>query len=284
MTNPRRIDQRPGACGLILVITISVLTSLGGAPDSEASLYRDYDQVLASYVDSRGRVDYASLKEDRRELNSFVEELRDVDLSTWNPASQIAFWINAYNALTLRVIIDNYPIQSRFLASLAYPKNSIRQIKGAWDEIHFRVAGHDRTLDQIEHSILRKQFDEPRIHVALVCAALACPFLRREAYRGELLESQLQDQAAQFVRDGSRFRVDVDSGVVYLSSIFNWFGGDFENRYGTAPGRFPQHSAAVGAVLSFALPFLCEDSRQYLQTQRFQIQYLRYDWTLNEPE
>ena len=282
MTNPRRGDEGPGVCGLILAITIAGLTGLGRAPDSEASLYRGYDGALASYVDSRGRVDYASLKEDRKELDLFVEKLRYVDLESWNPASRIAFWINVYNALTLRVIIDNYPIQSSFLASLAYPKNSIRQINGAWDKIHFGVAGRDFTLDQIEHSILRKQFDEPRIHVALVCAALGCPFLRREAYRGELLENQLQDQAAQFVRDGSRFRVDIDSGVVYLSSIFSWFGSDFENRYGAAPGRFPRHSAAVGAVLSFALPFLSEDRRQYLQTQGFRIKYLSYDWTLNE--
>ncbi len=282
MTNPRRRHEKPRICGLILVITISGLSGLRGAPDSEGSLYRGYDQVLASYIDSRGRVDYGSLKEDREELDLFVKKLRDVDLSTRSQAFRIAFWINAYNALTLRVIIDNHPIQSHFLASLAYPKNSIRQIKGAWDKIHFVVAGRDRTLDQIEHSILRKQFDEPRIHVALVCAALACPFLRREAYRGELLENQLQDQAAQFVRDNSRFRVDIDAGVVYLSSIFNWFGSDFENRYGTAPGRFPGHSTAVGAVISFALPFLSEDSRQYLQAQRFRVKYLSYDWTLNE--
>ena len=282
MTNPRRRNEGPTICGLILVLTISALNCQGGRPESEASLYRGYDQVLGSCVDSRGRVDYASLKEDRRELDLFVEKLRDADLSTMSPASRIAFWINAYNALTLRMIIDNYPIQSSFLASLAYPKNSIRQIKGAWKEIHFEVAGRDRTLDQIEHSILRKQFDEPRIHVALVCAALGCPFLRREAYRGELLENQLQEQAAQFVRDGSRFRVDIDSRVVYLSSIFNWFGSDFETRYRAAPERFPHHSATVGAVLSFALPFLPEDSRQFLQTQRFRIKYLSYDWTLNE--
>ena len=282
MTNPRRRNEGPTICGLILVLTISALNCQGGTPESEASLYRGYDQVLGSCVDSRGRVDYASLKEDRRELDLFVEKLRDADLSTMNPASRTAFWINAYNALTLRVIIDNYPIQSNFLASLAYPKNSIRQIKGAWKEIHFEVAGRDRTLDQIEHSILRKQFDEPRIHVALVCAALGCPFLRREAYRGELLENQLQEQAAQFVRDGSRFRVDIDSRVVYLSSIFNWFGSDFETRYRAAPERFPHHSATVGAVLSFALPFLSEGSRQFLQTQRFRIKYLSYDWTLNE--
>ena len=284
MTNPRRRGEGLGVSCLILVITISGLNGLAKEPDSEASLYHDYDQVLTSQVDSRGRVDYASLKEHRRKLDLFIEKLRTVNLDSWNAASQIAFWINAYNALTLRVIIDNYPIRSRFLASLAYPRNSIRQIDGAWDEIHFGVAGRDLTLDQIEHSILRKQFDEPRIHVALVCAALSCPFLRREAYRGKLLQNQLQDQAAQFVRDRSKFRVDTDSRVVHLSSIFNWFGSDFEVRYGAAPGSFPRHSAALGAVLNFALPFLSEDERQYLQTQRFRIKYLSYDWTLNQQE
>ena len=284
MANPRRKGEGLGVSYLILAVTISGVSCLAEAPDSEASLYLDYDQVLISHVDSRGRVDYASLKGDRRKLDLFVEELRSVDLDPWNPASRIAFWINVYNALTLRVIINNYPIRSRFLASLAYPRNSIRQIDGVWDEIHFGVAGRDLTLDQIEHSILRKQFDEPRIHVALVCAALSCPFLRREAYRGKLLENQLQDQAAQFVRDRSKLRVDTDSGVLYLSSIFNWFGSDFEVRYRVAPESFPRHSAALGAVLNFALPFLSEDERQYLQTQRFRVKYLSYDWTLNEQE
>ncbi len=283
MTYPRGKGGGPGVPCFILAITIS-LNCLARVPESEASLYHEYDQILASHVDSRGLVDYASLKENRQKLDRFVEKLRSVDLEPWNPASRIAFWINAYNALTLRVIIDNYPIQSRFLASLAYPKNSIRQIDGAWDKTHFGVAGRDRTLDYIEHSILRKQFDEPRIHVALVCAAVSCPFLRAESYRGKLLENQLQDQTAQFVRDRSKFRVDADSGVVYLSSIFNWFGSDFEVRYGTAPENFPRHSAALRSVLNFALPFLSEDERQYLQEQRFRVKYLSYDWTLNEQE
>ncbi len=267
---------------LILAVTVYALSCLAQSPDAEASLYGEYDRILAAYVDSQGRVDYASLKENRGQLDGFVEQLGQVDLDSWNPAARIAFWINAYNALTLRVIIDNYPIRSSFLTSLAYPRNSIRQIDGAWDGIHFGVAERDLTLDQIEHSILRRKFDEPRIHVALVCAAVSCPMLRREAYRGRVLENQLQDQAAQFVRDPSNFRLDTEAGVVYMSSILKWFGSDFKSRYTGTPETFSRHSAALGAVLNFALPFLEEEERQYLKTQRYRVKYLSYDWTLNE--
>ena len=276
MTNPRRRDEGPGVCGLILAITIAGLTGLGRAPDSEASLYRGYDGALASYVDSRGRVDYASLKEDRKELDLFVEKLRYVDLESWNPASRIAFWINVYNALTLRVIIDNYPIQSSFLRHWPIPKivsarlmaPGTRFISGwqgailPWIRSSIRFCASNSTSQESMWP-----WCVPR------WGALSCV----EKLTGRATRESVAGPGSPVVRDGSRFRVDIDSGVVYLSSIFSWFGSDFENRYGAAPGRFPRHSAAVGAVLSFALSFLSEDRRQYLQTQGFRIKYLSYD-------
>ncbi len=265
-----------------LVISLSLGLCLALNRPNESELYGPYSKVLVSFVDSQGRVDYAGLQSNRHTLDGFIRDLGNVPVASWNTTAQIAFWINAYNALTLRVIVDHYPIRSSFLTSLAYPQNSIRQIDGAWDEIRFRVAGLELTLDEIEHSILRNQFTEPRIHVALVCAAQGCPVLRREAYSGGILEKQLQDQAARFVGDLSKVRVDSDRGLVFLSSILHWFGQDFEKKYTPSAQVFPGRSSAQRAVLNFISPFLTEKDQNYLCSAAFRIRYLSYDWTLNQ--
>ena len=150
------------------------------------------------FVDRQGMVNYTALKRDRRSLDRFSESLSSFsrqDYDSLQTNEQIAFWVNAYNGLTLLAITDHYPIQSSFLTSLVYPRNSIRQISGVWDELTFPVMGSEMTLDRIEHQILRRDFDEPRIHLALVCAAVSCPPLRSEPYLGSRLDDQLQDQA-----------------------------------------------------------------------------------------
>jgi hypothetical protein len=201
----------------------------------------------------------------------------------WSDKEKIAFWINAYNALTLRVIIDNYPIKASFFNALRFPQNSIRQIKGVWDEIQFPVMGRNMTLDNIEHDTLRSQFDEPRIHVALVCAALGCPPLRNEPYISARLESQLDDQARRFFKDPGIFRVDREEGRIYLSSIFKWFGGDFVKAYGSGTG-FKGKGETERAVLNFASNYLDRDEKSYLEKGGYSISYLPYDWSLNEKQ
>ena len=265
---------------LLIALSLGLCLALNRLDESE--LYGPYSKVLTSFVDAQGRVDYAGLQTNRHTLDEFIQDLENVPVANWNTSTQIAFWINAYNALTLRVIVDHYPIQSSFLKSLVYPRNSIRQIEGAWDRIRFTVAGVELTLAEIEHSILRNQFTEPRIHVALVCAAQGCPVLRREAYSGRTLEKQLEDQATRFVGDLSKVRVDSDRGLVFLSSIFSWFGRDFEERYTPPDPVFPGRSSAQRAVLNFILPFLTEKDQNYLRSEPFRIQYLSYDWNLNQ--
>src|SRR3990172_4988462 len=114
--------------------------------------YENYAHVLRTYIDDRGMVDYKNLQQGRDK-------------------KRIAFWINSYNALTLEAILNHYPIRPSVLKSLVYPQNSIRQIPGVWDELQFSVVGRAVTLNQIEHEFLRKEFNEPRIHFALVCAS-----------------------------------------------------------------------------------------------------------------
>lgn len=279
------IKRRHSQClpiSLSLIISLSLGLCRALNPLDESELYGAYNKVLTSFVDMQGRVDYAGLQTNRQTLDGFIQDLANVSVSNWNTSAQIAFWINAYNALTLRVIVDHYPIHSSFLKSLVYPRNSIRQIEGAWDEIRFNVAGLKLTLDEIEHSILRNQFTEPRIHVALVCAAQGCPVLRREAYYGGTLEKQLEDQATHFVGDLSKVRVDSDRGLVFLSSILSWFGQDFEEKYTPPDQVFPGRSSAQRAVLNFIFPFLNKKDQNYLRSEPFRIQYLSYDWTLNQ--
>ncbi len=245
-----------------------------------------YSAVLKRFVDGHGQVDYAGLKAKRSDLDAYLAGLArvsDPEYRSWPESERIAFWINAYNAFTLKAIIDHYPIRSSFFTSLVYPKNSIRQIDGVWDELRFRVKGEELTLDHIEHQILRKQFDEPRIHVALVCAAISCPPLRNEAFTGDELDRQLTDQSERFLARPENFSVQRSgrTPTVTLSSIFDWFGSDFVSRYGDAD-RFAGQSPEVRAVLEFAWPFLSAPDRQVLESGSFRVTYSNYDWTLNE--
>ena len=213
----------------------AVLLSAGTANAGSGFAYKHYSAVLSRYVNDRGLVDYSDLKTHPDELEAYAGELSSLDPAVyagWNDPQKIAFWINAYNGLTLKLIVDHYPINSSLLRSVVYPKNSIMQIPGRWTKITFEVMGEPMTLDEIEHQVLRAKFDEPRIHMALVCAALSCPRLRNEPFVAERLDGQLDDQTREFLADKNKFRIDREKGAVYLSSIFDWFKGDFVARYG----------------------------------------------------
>ncbi len=236
----------------LVVSTIYCVEVLGAEPENEAFNYDNYAEILKSYVDNKGMVNYKQLKANRAKLDSFTREISRLDDQTyikWSNKDKIAFWINAYNGLTLKAIIDNYPIKSSFFKSRIYPKNSIRQISGVWDKKKYKVMGKDRTLEQIEHEILRKQFKEPGIHVALVCAAMGCPPLRNKPYAGDRLEEQFDDQTRRFLSDPTKFKIDRENGKVSLSPIFKWFGSDFISKYGLEK-TLPRLSKSETAVIN----------------------------------
>jgi hypothetical protein len=251
-----------------------------------ATFYEDYDSVLKQFVSEDAFVDYESLKKNRGALNRFAGQLAKVsekEIEKWSEEAQIAFWINSYNALTLAAIVDHYPIEASLFRSLLYPSNSIRQIDGVWDELLFVVAGRTLTLDDIEHQILRQAFDEPRIHMALVCAARSCPPLRREPYTSSQLDLQLSDQSKKFLTDSGKFRIERsgEETVVHLSSIFDWFGDDFAPIYLPESG-FSGHPEAARAVLNFISTHLSERERLLLKNGKYRVRYYKYDWSLNE--
>lgn len=279
----RRVVSVGGMVILAFIISTFWRQSNGTAWAASFS-YDGYGNLLKSYVDAHGMVDYRGLKANRRPLDHFTSSMSRLDprvYDGWNEKEKVAFWINAYNALTLKAIIDHYPIEASLLKSFVYPKNSIRQISGVWDKLPFSVMGRDITLDGIEHKVLRATFNEPRIHVALVCAAMGCPPLRNEPYADDKLESQLDDQATRFMKNAEKFRIDRNGNKVYLSPIFDWFGQDFVKNYGTGKG-FPGFSEKEKAVLNFMTHYVEPADREYLLRGDFSLEYLKYDWSLNE--
>jgi hypothetical protein len=235
-------------------------------------------------VNDWGMVDYKGLKTNPQALNTYLDyaaTLPQSTVDTWSEADQIAFWINVYNGLTLKAIIDHYPIKPSFFRSFSYPKNSIRQISGVWKKLKFTVLNRRMTLDHIEHKILRAQFNEPRIHMALVCAAKGCPPLRNEPYSGATLSDQLNDQTARFLNSRDKFKIDRKENIVSLSPIFKWFGKDFAKTYAPAENK-GKLDETLSAVFNCITPHVDGLFRPYLYRGNFTIKYLKYDWSLNE--
>lgn len=263
---------------------ITILTILFGFATiglSEAFDYSTYNQVLAKYVDEQGWVDYKNLKANRAGLDAVTDamaDLRPESYQRWSSADRKAFWSNAYNALTLKLIIDNYPIKAPWRTRALYPKNSIRQIPGAWKKVSFPVMGRHLTLDAIEHEILRKDWSDPGIHFAIVCASISCPPLRNEAYTGERWEEQIKDQLGVFLGRAGNFQIDHNKQRLALNPILNWFQEDF-----TAHGKplKAKLSPTLQGVVGYLLPYVTTQQAEWLTTQRYDIHWLEYDWSLN---
>lgn len=213
--------------------------------------HEPWNELLARHVDEAGRVAYRRLAErDAAALDRYLDTLAQADPEALPRPQQIAFWLNAYNANVVKGVLSGHDAEG-FLAR-----------KRFFDWFSFPLAGRKRTLAEIEHGILRRRYDEPRIHFALVCASTSCPKLRREAYSGERLDEQLDDQARRFLGDPRRNRIGA-GGEIRISRIFEWFAGDFVKAAGSVP-------AFIGRYVSVP-----ENPR---------IEYMDYDWTMNAQE
>jgi hypothetical protein len=219
-------------------------------------------KTLKAYVKD-ALVDYTALKANRQDLDRYLGEVAAVaepDFKQWSEQQRLAFLINAYNAYTLQLIIDHYPVKSI--------KDIGGWVKGPWDQPVVRLFGRALTLNDLEHKILRVEYAEPRIHVALVCAARGCPPLRSEAYVADRLDAQLDDQARQFLATANKNRVDAGERVFYLSPLFKWYGADFEKK--------------SGSVLAALKPYWPKEAAAALAKDGFKIRYTDYDWALNQ--
>ena len=216
-----------------------------------------FDQLLKKYVNEKGLIDYKAWKASQTGLNQYLAQLSaNPPAASWSKAEQMAYWINAYNAYTIRLILDHYPVQSiKDIGS----KIKIPFVTTPWAVKFFRIGGKKMSLDNIEHGILRKQYADPRIHFALVCASLSCPRLRNEAYTAARLDQQLNDQGRDCLSDPAKNR----PGKAELSKYFDWYKGDWEKN-----GQSVQ-----SWVNKYATSKLAPGAR---------VSYLDYNWNLNE--
>ncbi|MEZ4651733.1 MAG: DUF547 domain-containing protein [Candidatus Eisenbacteria bacterium] len=249
-------------------------------------LWDAFDAVLGARVDDRGLVRYEGILEDPAFIRAWsaLQAVTEAELRSWPEPEQLAFWINAYNLATLRLIGEHYPIHGRFPIDLFYPDKSILMIPGRWDNA-YEVAGATRSLDSIEHEILRRQFEEPRIHFAIVCASLGCPVLRSEAFRGTELDVQLDEQAALYFRLPSGLRYDARPGKsrprVELTKILDWFGDDFL-RLPPDPAVEAVQEGSRGELVARVARWFPDEVRGALRSRRADFGWIDYDWSLNE--
>ncbi len=239
-----------------------------GGPDSCALFDQEHaawTAILSRYV-TNGSVDYAGLKRSATgELTSYLRSLESVcrrHFDSWTREQKLAYWINAYNAYTVKLVLDHYPLRSIRSIGLL-PGAAFRE-----DFIPLRnLRGKTISLDDIEHEILRREFGEPRIHFAIVCASKSCPSLRSEAYRARDLNAQLDDSARTFIRDTTKNRFDASTRTLHLSSIFDWFHEDFERAARSLPELVARYAdTATAAAIS---------------SGNVRVRFLDYDWSLN---
>jgi len=212
-----------------------------------------FDSLLQKNVDKTGRVDYQSLKNNETLLDNYLAYIQNNEpTKDWSSNKKKAFWINTYNAYTIKIILNNYPLKS------------IRDIKidgkTAW-KIPFVKVGQKRyTLDQIEHKILRKKFNDPRIHVGINCASVSCPRLWNFAFTEDNIASSLDNLMKEFINNTTRNKISKNN--LEISEIFNWFSKDFIKN---------------GTIINYLNTYAAIKI-----SEKASIKYLTYDWSLNK--
>jgi hypothetical protein len=260
---------------LLAIVLLAVASSASALDHS----HKAWDELLKKHVryvqgGNASRVDYAGFARDRAQLKAVLDDYQKVtraEFDGWGKPQQQAFLVNAYNAFTVEKILTRYP--------------SIKSIRefgtvfgNPWKDKFFTLFGEPSYLDQVEHEILRKEgvYDDPRVHVAVVCASIGCPMLRNEAFTAERLEAQLEDAMRRFMSDRSRNRYNPQAKRLEISKIFDWYGKDFERGHkgyasvkGTA-GRYADLLADAPA------------DREAVRSQAAEVTFLDYDWALND--
>ena len=241
---------------LSMLIAAPLLTEAQSKPPS----HEIFDRLLKKNVTADGRVNYKAFIKDSVELNKYLAILSGTppDEKTWSKNEQMVFWINAYNAFTIKLIIKYYPLKSIKDIGTGI---QIPFVNTPWTVRFFKIGNDRMDLDNIEHGRLRKKFDDPRVHMALVCASKSCPILLNEAYDAKRMDEQMAKQATAFLADPFRNKMSADKPQ--LSMLFKWYGGDFNKNGGSIRGFINAHS-----------PIKIKSDAK--------ISYLDYDWGLNE--
>jgi len=223
--------------------------------NKEKVTHEIWDLLLKEHVHANGLVDYTGIKNSQK-FETYLSILSSQHPGdNWSRNEKMAYWINVYNAFTVKLIVDHLPI-----SSIKDIKKGIPFVNTVWDIKFIKIQGKTYDLNNIEHGILRKKFKDARIHGAINCASISCPNLRPEAFTSENLDAQLDDSMAKFINDPSKN--NISQNEVQLSKIFTWFGGDFKKNKGSVIKFINQYSKIkIGDKES--------------------IQYLDYNWSLN---
>ena len=230
------------------------------------------DSVLCSFVDDNGLVDYTGLQKDRNTLDVYIDSIGSVSPETHpkrfsTPTHQLAYWINAYNALVLRGITDAYPVDS---------VKDIQLFNGFFNRRTWKVGGQKITLDSIENDIIRPQFNDPRIHFVLNCGAMSCPPLENRAFTGRSLEKRLEKALGRFISNERFFTLR--GNHLLLSKIIDWYRSDF---YLKGRSISPPENSEVDPLISYFIPYLDQSIKDQLRNPALQVQFFEYDWSLN---
>jgi hypothetical protein len=212
--------------------------------------YKAYDAFLQKYVSATGNVNYKKIKANKSSLDAIVKQFQDVSpQKTWSKNEQLAYWLNAYNLFTIKLIVDNYPVSSITKLDNGKP----------WDVKRIKIGTNTYSLNQIENDIVRPTFQDARIHFALNCAAKSCPPLHNKAFLAATLDTQLEQRTKSFITSKSNV---VAEKSLKISKIFEWYGADFKTKNSTIQSFFAKYSTVK----------VQKDAT---------ISYLEYDWTLN---
>lgn len=232
-----------------------ILLSIAVIAQSKSISHDLFDDLLNKYVNDLGNVDYLGFKKDSIKFNTYLDHLsKNPPSSSWSKEEQIAYWINVYNAFTISLVAKHYPIKS-----IKDIRPGISFINSVWDIKFIKIGRETYDLNNIEHSILRKKFDEPRIHFAINCASYSCPRLRNEAYVGSKLNTQLTEATQLFLSDKSKNEISPDK--IVISKIFDWFGSDFKKQ---------------GSLIDFLNLY-----SKVKINKKAKVSYLDYNWSLN---
>ncbi|MGA7277982.1 MAG: DUF547 domain-containing protein [Desulfocapsaceae bacterium] len=245
--------------------------------------YSSYESLLAGYVNERGLVDYAGLRDNPGDVDLFYQQI-----AAYSPDShpelfadddaRLAYWINSYNLTTIKGVLHNYPITS--VAEVAppallffFPSKS-----GFFFFQRFTYGGAETSLYDLENSVIRKRFTDPRYHFGLNCASSSCPQLPKVPFYPDRLDEQLEAEAVKFINTTENVRYDEHEKILHVSAIFNWYEPDFLNWLEiTSPGQDL-------TIVDYILHYLKEETAALINNDResLRIEYLPYDWGLND--
>ena len=252
---------------LLLAGTVSLPSLQAPTPVSaEPSLHAPFTALLRDHL-RNDLVDYDAFARSP-EFQGYLRALAAARLGSMSKDDLLAFWINVYNAYTIQLINQHEERES--IRNINKFLGLVKGMgKGPWKEEIVRAAGRTLTLDEVEHKIIRVEFKEPRIHMALVCAAVSCPPLRQEAYEGARLDEQLHDQTRTFLRERQvSNRLDLGNQIIHLSPIFDWYREDF--------------GKSDAAILKFVAPYFEGVGERFAFTKgNLEIEFTDYDWSLN---